>query len=108
MRRRTVTGALIAGVLVVGVHVVADEATRYPVVPEVGPWTIVVQPTDRDLDACWADPAILLAVTPAILPPAATGVTLVDGATRADAQRVVGCLVAAAGPAEVDVRAAAG
>lgn len=105
MRRRTATRTVVmAGVLALAVHVVADEAARHPVVPAVGPWVVVVQPTSSDLGECWDDPAILLAVTPAIMPPAATGITLVDGATRADAQRVVDCLVAAAGPAEVEVQ----
>lgn len=93
MSRRT---ALLVGALAVSCGSLALGAAlgaAGPVaVPAEGPWSVHVEgPSEGDAE-CAADPAVALALTPAIMPPVGTSFNLVPGATRADLERVVACL----------------
>jgi hypothetical protein len=104
-RRRAAVGAVaVAGGVATAALLVADGLPRTPVVGDPGPWTILAGPDfSGDVAACWSDPAVESAITPAVWPGVATTVHLVQGATRVDAQRVVACLVTRAGAAPVEV-----
>lgn len=103
-RRAAVRAAVTAAGLAAVVLVLADGLPRVPAVGEPGPWTIVAGPdVTGDAAACWDDPAVLSAITPAVWPPAAVTVQLVAGATREDAQRVVACLADRAGYSPIAV-----
>ncbi|WP_217614037.1 hypothetical protein [Cellulomonas sp. GbtcB1] len=103
-RRAAVRAAVTAGGIAALVLVFADGLPRIPVVAEPGPWTVVAGPdVAGDAAACWDDPAMLSAITPAVWPPAPVTVQLVEGATRDDAQRVVACLADRAGYSPITV-----
>ncbi|MCG7285763.1 hypothetical protein MHY85_07225 [Cellulomonas sp. ACRRI] len=103
-RRAAVRAAVTATGLAALALLFADGLPRIPVVGEPGPWTVVAGPdVTGDAGACWDDPAVLSAITPAVWPPAAVTVQLVEGATRDDAQRVVACLADRAGYSPVRV-----
>ena len=93
MPRRT---ALLVGALAVScgslVLAAALGAAGPVAIPAEGPWSVHVEgPSEGDAE-CAADPAVALALTPAIMPPVGTSFNLVPDATRADLERVVSCL----------------
>ncbi len=103
--RAVVRAAVVAGGVATVALLFADGLPRIPVVAEPGPWTILAGPDFAgDPSACWDDPAVAAAVTPAVWPPVATSVMLVASATRDDAQRVVACLADRAGYSPITVR----
>lgn len=103
-RRAAVRAVAVAGGVAAVALLFADGPPRIPVVGDPGPWTILAGPDFAgDPSACWDDPAVQGAVTPAIWPPVATSVMLVEGATRDDAQRVVACLADRAGASPITV-----
>lgn len=104
-RRRTAVRAVaVAGGVAAVALLFTDGLPRISVVDDPGPWTILAGPdVAGDPSACWDDPAVDAAVTPAIWPPVATSVMLVEGATPDDAQRVVACLADRAGASPVEV-----
>lgn len=103
-RRAAVRAAVVAGGVATAALLVADGLPRTPVVAGSGPWTILAGPDfGGDVAACWDDPAVESAITPAVWPGVATTVHLVEDATADDARRVVACLVTRAGASPVQV-----
>lgn len=103
MRRRALAGMAATGVVVAAALVLPLGGEQDVEIPDDGPWVVFVSDFARDSSSCANDPAVALSYQAAIDPPAGFTAELDLDATRADVERVVGCLLDRISATDIEV-----